>query len=184
MLIPTILGQKVQVVAAQRSYRALCQRYGGPAPGPFPLLLPPDPERLAHAGYEHFHPMNVERRRADVVRRVAARQTRIDRLVFEHPPAEVRGASATSGGSVTWTSASATLLVCGDPDAMILGDFHLPNFVAWTLAGEPRGDDPRMQVLLEPFTGHHARVQLLAMRTGSAPPRRGARLSIRDIRNQ
>ena len=44
---------------------------------------------------------------------------------------------------------------------MSVGDYHLPNLVAWALAGEPRGTDERMLELLEPYRGHRGRVQQL-----------------------
>ena len=50
-----------------------------------------------------------------------------------------------------------------------VGDFHMPNAVAWHLAGEPRGTDARMLELLEPYVGHRWRVIRLAKASGSAP---------------
>src|SRR4029453_406544 len=46
----------------------------------------------------------------------------------------------------------------GDPDAVPVGDFHLPHLVAGALAGEPRGTDERMLEPLAPFAGHRRRV--------------------------
>ena len=69
----------------------------------------------------------------------------------------------------------------GDPDAVSVGDFHLPNLVSWALAGEPRGDDARMLELLEPFRGQRARVVRLLELWGIRPPRYGPRMSIRSI---
>ena len=31
----------------------------------------------------------------------------------------------------------------GDPDAVPIADYHLPNWVAWNLVGEARADDDR-----------------------------------------
>ena len=62
---------------------------------------------------------------------------------------------------------------------MSVGDFHLPNLVAYALAGEPRGDDARMLELLEPYRGQRARVMRLLELSGIRPPRYGPRLSRR-----
>ncbi len=67
-LVVSILGQKVVGKDAQRSYRDLLVRFGDPAPGPFRLRLPPPPQRLARLPYWAFHPLGVERRRADTIR--------------------------------------------------------------------------------------------------------------------
>jgi 3-methyladenine DNA glycosylase/8-oxoguanine DNA glycosylase len=74
-----------------------------------------------------------------------------------------------------------TLRALGDPDAVSVGDFHLPNLVAFALAGEPRADDSRMLELLEPWRGHRARVIRLLESSGIAAPRFGPRTPTRDI---
>ena len=76
-----------------------------------------------------------------------------------------------------WTAAMVTATALGHADAVPVGDYHLPNTVAWHLAGEERGDDARMLELLEPYAGHRWRVLRLAKTAGSAP-KRGPRLSL------
>jgi hypothetical protein len=68
--------------------------------------------------------------------------------------------------------------VCGDDDAVAVGDYHLPNIVAWNLAGEPRADDARMLALLEPFHGQRGRVLRLLGLAGARPPKFGPRQRI------
>lgn len=183
LLVPIVLQQKVQTVAAHRSYAWLCRRFGGVAPGPHGLLLPPDPERLATVGYEAFHRANVERKRADTIARLCRLRTSVDALPHGRSAEEVRVALGSIGGVGPWTAALATLLGCGDPDAVVVGDYHLPDLVAWAFAGERKATDERMLELLEPYAGQRARVQLLVGRVGGTPPRRGPKLSIRDIRD-
>jgi hypothetical protein len=65
-----------------------------------------------------------------------------------------------------WTAAEVTGVTHGDPDAVPLGDYHLPNVLVHALAGEPRGDDPRMLELLEPYAGQRGRVIRLLMSGG------------------
>src|SRR5207302_10931779 len=50
-LIPTVFEQKVQGVQARRSYARLLRHLGERAPGPVPLLLPPEPSRVAALPY-------------------------------------------------------------------------------------------------------------------------------------
>ena len=57
-----------------------------------------------------------------------------------------------------WTAAEVGIRAFGDPDAVSVGDFHLPSVVTWALAGERRGTDERMLELLEPYRGQRGRV--------------------------
>jgi 3-methyladenine DNA glycosylase/8-oxoguanine DNA glycosylase len=179
-LVPIILEQKVQSIAAHRSWRGLVRRYGDLAPGPVPLTLPPAPERLAALRYETFHRFNVERRRAETIRRVCARSHAIEALVVRPAP-EVDARLRSISGVGPWTAASAIGLALGCADAVVVGDYHLPHLVTYSLAGEPKGSDDRMLELLSAYAGHRARVQRLLTLGGSAPPRRGPRLSVMDF---
>jgi 3-methyladenine DNA glycosylase/8-oxoguanine DNA glycosylase len=80
-----------------------------------------------------------------------------------------------------WTAAEVVRLALGDPDAVSVGDFHLPNLVSWLLAGEPRGTDERMLELLAPYAGHRGRVQLLLEASGAHAPRYGPRMELDQI---
>ena len=57
-----------------------------------------------------------------------------------------------------WTANMALGARLGRPDAIPVGDFHMPHTIAWALAGEPRGTDARMLELLAPFPGQAFRV--------------------------
>ena len=169
VMIPTIIEQKVTGKQARRSYARLAQTYGEKAPGPFDLTLPPHPDVLAGLAYYDFHRLGVEKRRADVVRAVAADHTRLDALVTQEPKVVSRRLQAISGVG-PWTSAETIRLALGDPDAVSIGDFHLPSIVAWALAGEARADDRRMLELLAPYEGQRARVARLIELSGIKPP--------------
>ena len=69
----------------------------------------------------------------------------------------------------------------GDPDAVSVGDYHLPSLVAWALAGEPNGTDERMLELLEPFRGQRGRVIRLLEVAGVRAERHGPRYAGRRI---
>ena len=68
-----------------------------------------------------------------------------------------------------WTAAEVAVRALGDPDAVSVGDYHLPSLVAYALAGERKATDERMLELLEPFRGHRARVVRLLEESGIRP---------------
>jgi 3-methyladenine DNA glycosylase/8-oxoguanine DNA glycosylase len=144
------------------------------------LLLPPDPAVVAELPYFRFHPWGVERRRADVVRAVCARAASHEALGGVAPE-EARRRLEAIPGIGPWTSAEVARLSFGDPDAVSVGDYHLPNIVSWALAGEPRGTDERMLELLEPYRGQRGRVQLLLEASHVSPPAYGPRMEARSI---
>ncbi len=179
-LVPAILEQKVTGTEAWRGLRGIVRRWGEAAPGPFGLRLLPDPGQLAAVPYHELHPLGVERRRADLVRRVCARAARLEEIV--DVPREAGYARLRSiPGIGPWTAAEVMLRATGDPDAVSVGDFHLPNVVAFALAGEVRGDDRRMLQLLEPWRGQRARVVRLLELSGVRPPAFGPRYAPRSI---
>ena len=179
-LVPAILEQKVTGREASRGFRGLIRTWGEAAPGPFGLRLLPEPVALAAIPYHEFHPLGVERRRADLVRRVADRAVRLEEVL--RLPREAAYARLTAlPGIGPWTAAEVMLRAAGDPDAVSVGDFHLPNLVAFTLAGEIRGTDERMLELLEPWRGHRARVVRLLELSGLRPPAFGPRYAPRSI---
>jgi 3-methyladenine DNA glycosylase/8-oxoguanine DNA glycosylase len=94
-------------------------------------------------------------------------------------PAEAAARLLAVPGIGPWTVAEVTRLTYGDPDAVSVGDYHLPSLVAWIFAGERRGDDARMLELLEPYRGQRGRVVRLLEVSGRRPPRRGPRLAPR-----
>ena len=177
-LVPSILEQKVTGTEAFRSYGALLRRYGERAPGPGDLLLPPTPDRLAGLPYHAFHPLGIERRRADVIRRAAARAAWLEGST---DAADATRRLVSLPGVGAWTAAEVVRSAFGAPDAVSVGDFHVPNMVAWALAGEPRADDARMLELLEPYRGQRGRVQRLLEVGRVFAPRYGPRMAPRSI---
>ncbi|WP_148308172.1 DNA-3-methyladenine glycosylase family protein [Actinoplanes friuliensis] len=177
-LIRAILEQKVTGIEAHRAYRSMMKHFGEPAPGPAELLLPPDPEAVAATPYWTFHPFGVEQRRTQALLRAALVAARLERCVDS---AEATRRLTAVPGIGPWTAAEVVRTAFGDADAVSVGDFHIPNTVAWGLAGEARGTDARMLELLEPFRGHRGRVcDLLAM-GGISAPKFGPRMPIRSF---
>jgi 3-methyladenine DNA glycosylase/8-oxoguanine DNA glycosylase len=182
-LLWVVLAQKVVGHDARRSYRDIVRRLGEPAPGGRGLLLPPDPQRVASTPYWTFHACNVERRRAAVIIDAARRAPAVNALAAVAPD-EARRRLRSLPGIGPWTAAEVTAVSHGDPDAVPLGDYHVPNVVAFALAGEPRADDARMLELLQPYAGQRGRVIRLLMSGGRGAPRYGPRMSRQDIRGR
>jgi 3-methyladenine DNA glycosylase/8-oxoguanine DNA glycosylase len=178
-LLNAIVAQKVTGKEAARSGRALIRRFSESAPGPEELPLTPDPERLAGAPYYEYHPLGIEQRRADTIRRAAGDAVRIDHLVSV-PTAEARKYLERLAGIGEWTSAETVAISHGDTDAVSVGDFHLKHVVVWHLTGRPRGTDDEMLALLEPFRPHRGRVVRLLETLGHEPAF-GPRQPLRSI---
>jgi 3-methyladenine DNA glycosylase/8-oxoguanine DNA glycosylase len=199
-LVRAVMEQKVTGKEAYHGYAAVVRYFhqtsgDGPAPGPQPnLLLPPDPRAVAATPYWAFHPMGVEQKRADALCKVAGIADGLEAC----PDAATLTTTLTSlRGIGPWTAAEVSRIAFGDPDAVSVGDYHIPHMVAWALAGQVRagerdagpdarkGDlspaDRRMLELLEPFRGHRGRVCVLLELGGLMAPRFGPRMPIRSF---
>ncbi|HUQ63171.1 MAG TPA: hypothetical protein VM121_05425 [Acidimicrobiales bacterium] len=185
-LVPTILEQKVVGIDAKRSYASLVRALGEGAPAPareaasIGLMLPPAPATLAATPSWAFHPFNVERRRADTIRRACSYAGRLDETTTM-PTADAYRRLVALPGLGPWTAAEVALVALGDADAVSLGDYHLPHQVSFALAGEARADDARMLELLEPYRGQRGRVIRLVVNGAASPPRFGPRMPLRSI---
>ena len=177
-LLPTILAQRITGGEAVRQWRRLCLALGEPAPGPLPdLRLPPAPATLARRPAWWFHPLGVETKRARALSEVARHAERLWSWA-DLDPVTAGERLALLPGIGVWTVGSVLGPALGDPDAVAVGDYHLPNLVAWNLAGEARADDARMLALLAPFAGQRGRVLRLLTLAGRPAPKFGPRQRI------
>ena len=184
-LVPAILEQKVTGTEAHRVWNGLVRAHGEPAPGPpgteGGLRVAPAPSVLARLPDHAYHRIGLEARRAVLIRRVARDASRLE-ATSDLPGDEAAAVLRAVPGIGPWTVAEVAVRAWGDVDAVSVGDFHLPNLVAFALAGEPRGDDARMLGLLAPYAGRRALVIRALELSGVRPPRYGPRLAPRDIR--
>ncbi|MHB8960455.1 MAG: DNA-3-methyladenine glycosylase family protein [Candidatus Limnocylindrales bacterium] len=185
-LVPAILEQKVTGSEASRAYRGIIALWGEDAPGPAGLRVPPAAATLASLPYHAFHPVGLERRRAELIRAVAREAPRLERLAATAAgpggdPESAYRALLSFPGIGPWTAAEVGIRALGDPDAVSVGDAHLPSLISWALAGEPRGTDERMLELLEPYRGQRGRVIRLLEAMGLRAPRYGPRMAPRRI---
>jgi 3-methyladenine DNA glycosylase/8-oxoguanine DNA glycosylase len=191
-LVPAICEQKVTGTEAHRAWRAIVHRFGTPAPGPWEAATPsavaaasrvwlvPEPATLARVPYYEFHPAGLEQRRAEVIKRVAARAAWLE-AAGSLAPGEALARFTTNPGVGPWTAAETARSAFGDADAVSVGDFHIPHTVSWALAGEVRGTDARMLELLEPYRGQRGRAVRLLELAGITAPRFGPRFRPRSI---
>ncbi|MFP5322516.1 MAG: DNA-3-methyladenine glycosylase family protein [Acidimicrobiia bacterium] len=158
-LVPAVCAHQVTGFEGRRAHRQVMQAFGEPAPGPagVDLTVPPDPRVLASTGYQELHPLGLERARADVIRRAAARAVSVEAVV-DQPPDEAERRLRAIAGVGAWTAAFVRQVALGDADAVPVGDERSKHLVAWAFLGEPRGSDAQMLELLDPYRGHRGRV--------------------------
>jgi 3-methyladenine DNA glycosylase/8-oxoguanine DNA glycosylase len=142
--------------------------------------VPPSAQVLRTLPDREWRRLGIELRRSKTVRRVATEATSIDRAATGGAAPLGRRLRALAGIG-PWTSATVVHYVAGDPDAVPVGDWHLPRHVGFALAHEPRADDVRMLELLEPFRPHRARVWRLIVAGAQRPPRRAPRARIAGL---
>ena len=174
VLVPTVIAQRVTAREAAASWTRLVRAHGTPAPGPFPLYLPPTCEQLRELPSHRYLRLGIDGARA---RRIVTACRSIARIqaAIEQPNSTGPDPLTTVAGVGVWTAAHLRRVAAGDPDAVEVGDDGVKHHVAWNLAGEARADDARMLELLEPFTGHRGRVVRLLASAGARPPAFGPR---------
>jgi 3-methyladenine DNA glycosylase/8-oxoguanine DNA glycosylase len=142
-----VLQQRVRFVEAARSYVELVKRHGLPAPGPLPLRLPLSSQQWRQLGVDRMQQAGIDPKRARTLLRVC-------QLSLDFTAEQLAGLR----GIGPWTEQSVRGLAFGDPDAVPLGDVHLPRVVGAYLAPGQFTDDALMVELLEPYRGLRFRV--------------------------
>lgn len=178
-LVPAVLEQKVTGVEARRAWRGLLYRYGDPAPGPVPVAMRvlPDAATLLTVPTWDWHRFGVDHQRMRTIRAVATVAARLEDCVAMPLDAALTRLRIVPGVGV-WTAAETAQRALGHPDAVSVGDYHIPNQVVFALTGRPRGTDEEMFAVLEPWRGHRQRVVRLIEVAGIAAPRFGPRLPV------
>lgn len=186
-LVLVILGQRVTTEEAARSWSRMCREWGGPAPGPCDLLLPPPPDAIAGLNYRELHRMNVDRRRADAILLAARRANRLEEAATMAPADALRRLTALPGLGA-WTATATLVASHGDPDVIVLRDYGMPTLVNYAFTGDAtrlppdEGGDDIMCAHLEPWRGHRQRIIRLLFAAGIRAPRRAPRAFNPDIR--
>jgi 3-methyladenine DNA glycosylase/8-oxoguanine DNA glycosylase len=183
VLVPAVLEQKVTGVEARRSWRELCWRFGERASGPdgMPKLwVPPTPAAVLAVPDWEWHRAGVDSARRRALRAAAQVAHRLERA------AELGGTAGREllrrvPGIGVWTAAEVAQRAWGDPDAVSVGDFHIPSVVGWALVGRPL-DDAGMLAVLAPYAPQRQRAVRYVEASGFRRPRFGPRFAAKDYR--
>lgn len=180
-LIPSILEQKVTADEAYRAWRLLLQRHGEPAPGPFDRLrVMPDPRGWALIPSWEWHRAGVDHKRSATILRAVRVARRLEEATDMDLPDALHRLQLVQGIG-PWTAAEALQRANGAPDAITVGDLHLPRIVGYALTGRRDGTDEQMLELLAPYEGQRHRAARFVLLSGRTPPRRAPRFPVGDI---
>ena len=180
-ILPTVFHRLIQIVLQQlvawndalRAWRTIVHEYGEQLEAN--LWLPPSVSTLKQLAYYDLVECGVLPNQARLILRLTREASRIERLAdadvkaLEQHLLSIKGIGPWSVQHLLGSS-------CGDADAVMTGDYGLPNTVAWYLIDKARSDDEEMLQLLEPYRGHRFRVINLLMQSGIVAPRRGPRM--------
>jgi 3-methyladenine DNA glycosylase/8-oxoguanine DNA glycosylase len=182
VLVPSVLEQKVTGVEARRSWRELCWRFGDPAPGPAPdgMRVPPTPAQIRAVPDWEWHRAGVDSARRRAILACAAVAHRLE-TACELGGERGRELLRKVPGIGVWTAAEVAQRAWGDPDAVSVGDFHIPTLVGWALVGRPL-DDAAMLAVLAPYSPQRQRAVRYVEVSGFRRPRFGPRYSPKDYR--
>ncbi|WP_237535080.1 DNA-3-methyladenine glycosylase 2 family protein [Streptomyces sp. SID3343] len=178
-LVPSILEQKVTTIEARRAFRLLLEKYGEPAPGPAPagLRVVPNARTWALIPSWEWAKAGVDARRSRTVMEATRVAGRLEATSGVAHPEAARLLRLVPGIGV-WTAAETMQRSHGDPDALSVGDLHLPKTIGFALAGKAV-DDAGMLELLACYAGHRHRAALLIRMSGVPVPRRAPRFAPR-----
>ncbi|MFE5618795.1 DNA-3-methyladenine glycosylase family protein [Streptomyces sp. NPDC056463] len=181
-LIPSILEQKVTTDEAYRAWRLLVRKYGEPAPGPegHRLHVVPDARTWSLIPSWEWHRAGVDNKRAATILRAVKVARRMEEAAAMEPEQAQRRLELIPGIG-PWTSAETVQRSNGAPDAVSVGDYHLPSIVGYALAGDRTADDAAMLELLAPYAGQRHRAARLVLLSGRVPPRRAPRMTPGNI---
>jgi len=183
-LVPAIIEEKVVGVDALAAFGRLVRRLGEAAPGPAPegMRVFPTAETWAAVPSWDWHRAGVGPERARTVQAAVRLAPSIERLGTDDPVRVYRALRSVPGIGV-WTAAEVGQRALGDPDAVSIGDYHLPAVVGVPLTGRPLPED-EVEAFLEPWRPHRWRVfRLLGLSPLAVAPRRGPRMSRIDYRS-
>ncbi|MGA4960337.1 DNA-3-methyladenine glycosylase family protein [Streptomyces lavendulocolor] len=181
-LVASVLEQKVATREAFAAWRRLLLRYGESAPGPAPdgMRVPPAPATWARVPSWEWHRAGVDDKRASTILRACRYAPRLEEAAAMHLPDAMRRLQLIPGIG-PWTAAEALQRSNGAPDALTLGDLHLPGHIGYALTGRRDLDDTDMLHLLAPYTGQRHRATRLILLTGRIPARREPRAPLGRI---
>ncbi|MEU7697159.1 DNA-3-methyladenine glycosylase 2 family protein [Streptomyces sp. NPDC039028] len=177
-LVPTVLEQRVTTGSAHAAWRHLVRSFGTEPPGPAPdqMMVQPDPSTWRRVPSWEWHRAGIEDARAAAILRACARAPRMEEAATMPLPAAMARLQLIPGIG-PWTAAETLQRTLGAPDALTLGDLHLPIQIGYALTGNRGGTDEQMLELLAPYSGQRHRAARLILLGGGLPDRRAHRAS-------
>jgi 3-methyladenine DNA glycosylase/8-oxoguanine DNA glycosylase len=127
-----------------------------------------------------WHRAGVDSKRSATILRAVQRARRMEEAAGM-PLAQAEARLRAIPGIGPWTAAETLQRSNGDPDALTVGDLHLPGVVGFALTGARDTDDAGMLELLAPYTGQRHRAARLILLAGRVPARRAPRFPRWDI---
>lgn len=185
-LAGAIMEQKITGIQAFGAWHALVARFGERVPGPTPrpMFAPPSIAGWCAIPSWSWHRAGLEPPQSRAIVEAGRRGTSLERAARDAADGPARDAVLTTVRGVgLWTAAETRIRALGDPDAVSVGDAHLPHDVGYALTGS-RTDDDGMLRLLSRWPGHRQRVIRLIMLSGVHEPRHGPRLHPEDHRRR
>jgi 3-methyladenine DNA glycosylase/8-oxoguanine DNA glycosylase len=163
----TVLQQRVRWQTAYSDFRRIALRFGTRTSVGVAF---PTSAQLAAVPVARLEALGLDPKRARALHLLASADARHG---FLHPAADplaVTRRMLSIRGIGPWTAGQVAGFAFGDPDAVPVGDLHLPSLVTSALAGEPEGTDERMLELLASYAGQRFRVIRLLMLAARRAP--------------
>ncbi len=171
--LQVVLSQRVSWAEASSNWRKLCRTHGQTRDD---LWSAPSPERLLGLNWAELAQCGIEQKRGVALKGVAQALNFLPAIDLPAEALEERLRGLPRVGS--WTKTLIRGQVWGDPDAVPLGDYGLPDLVCRAVAGERHGTDQRMLELLSPYEGQRFRVIRYLWSEWLKRDRRGPRLAV------
>ncbi|MET9411594.1 DNA-3-methyladenine glycosylase 2 family protein [Streptomyces sp. NPDC002935] len=172
-LVPTVLEQRITTGSAHYAWRRLLTRYGEQPPGPAPqeMRVMPPPQVWRTIPSWEWHRAGVDRARATAILHACHHAPRLEEAAAMTLPDATHRLQLIPGIG-PWTAAETLQRALGAPDALTLGDLHLPVQIGYALTGRRDGTDDLMLQLLAPYPGQRHRATRLILLGGPLPDRR------------
>lgn len=188
-VLNAIVEQRITQTEAFRALRWILYRHGEPAPAsglptqPEGMRVYPTARTLAAIPTWDWHRAGVDKSRYDAVYAYARSAESLKNIAAEGDVALLARSLHAVRGVGPWSISEALQRVCGHPDAISVGDYHLAHAVGELFTGQ-RTDDAGMLSLLAPFSPHRQRLVRLMHASGFSKQRYGARMTIEDHRDR
>lgn len=150
-----VLQQRVRWQVAYRDFRRIAERWGTRTPAGVAF---PSARQLSRVPTPALEAAGIDGKRARALTALARMEATRHVLDPSAGLARIEQRLLSLPGIGPWTVGTIMGYAFGEPDAVPVGDLHLPSIVTAALADEPDGTDARMLELLEPYRGQRFRV--------------------------